>query len=170
MQNLNITAVLWLQCWWLLQCHETVEREPVSPNRTTALCCRWQCEQQAYDIGKANPCSQKRPCFCLLEGWSSYKLSPFYFYFFLFFFFSGLCGWSWGKHRESSESWTRFWLSLKAGKWSKGNLGVLYQLGYLFSRYPECPVSSGCKKKMNPLVLETAELINVKVARRAEQW
>lgn len=91
-ENLNITAVLWLQCWWLLQCHETVEQEPVSPNRTTALCCRWQCEQQAYDIGKANPCSQKRPCFCLLEGWSSYKLSPFYFYFFLFFFFQDSAG------------------------------------------------------------------------------
>lgn len=79
---------------------------------------------QACSIWKANPFCHQRLFSCLPRGCGRCEVSPC-------LFLAGFCRWSWREHRESSESWTRFWLSLKAGKRSKGKLGVLDRLVWL---------------------------------------
>lgn len=64
------------------------------------------------------------------------------------FFLAGFCRWGWRKHRESSESWTCFWLSLEAGKWSKGKLGVLDQLVCLWVPTQRVPYLLDTKDKL----------------------
>lgn len=75
-------------------------------------------------IWKANRFCHQRPCSWLPGVVEDVKSHPV-------FFSAGFCRWSRRKRRENCESWTRFWLSLEARKWSKGKLGVLDQSVWL---------------------------------------